>query len=150
MKVILRTDITNIGRQGEIKEVSAGYARNYLLPHKMVMEATDNNLKLWNKEKVKLEKQREKMIQDYKNISEKIEKESFVIPVKVGESGKLFGSVTTVNIAHILEEKGFSIPKHDILLTEHIKELGSFNIGIRLHPEVIATAKIAIIEEKKK
>jgi large subunit ribosomal protein L9 len=149
MKVILRTDITNVGRQGDIKEVSPGYARNYLLPKKMAMEATEQNLKLWEREKVRLEKQREQIIADAKVLAEKIEKASFTITVKVGDSGKLFGSVTTANIAKALADSGFSIDKHDILLPEPIKEVGAYTVDIRLHPEVIAKAKVWIVAEKE-
>lgn len=149
MKVILRTDIANVGRQGDIKEVSPGYARNYLLPRQMAMEATAQNLKIWDKEKVKLEKQREKIIADARALAEKVEKVSLTMPVKVGEAGKLFGSVTSANIAKALDEQGFKIEKHDILLHEAIKELGVFTIDIRLHPEVIAKIKVWVIEEKE-
>lgn len=149
MKVILRTDIANVGRQGDIKEVSPGYARNYLLPRQMAMEATEQNLKIWNKEKVKLEKQREKIIADARAVAEKVEKVSLTMPVRVGEAGKLFGSVTSANIAKALEEQGFAIEKHDILLHDPIKELGVFTVDIRLHPEVIAKIKVWVIEEKE-
>lgn len=149
MKVILRTDIANVGRQGDIKEVSPGYARNFLLPRKMAMEATDQNLKLWNKEKVKLEKEREKIITDARALAEKVEKVSITVPVKVGEAGKLFGSVTNATIVKVLAENGFEIEKQEVLLREPIKELGAFVVEVRLHPEVIARVKVWVIEEKE-
>ncbi|MHB9154553.1 MAG: 50S ribosomal protein L9, partial [Endomicrobiales bacterium] len=149
MKVILRTDIANVGRQGEIKEVSPGYARNYLVPRQMAMEATEANLKLWSKEKGKLEKQRDSVIKEAQELAQKVEKLSLTMTVRVGEAGKLFGSVTSTNIARALEENGFKIEKHDILLHEPIKELGVYTVDIRIHPEVIAKVKVWVVEEKQ-
>lgn len=149
MKVILRSDITNVGRQGEIKDVSAGFARNYLVPQNLAMEATPQNLKIWEREKVKLEKQREEIINAAKDMAVKMEAETFSTKVKVGENGKIFGSVTTANIASLIEEKGFKINKRDILLSDNIKEPGSYEISIRLHPEVIVKIKLSVISEKE-
>ncbi|MCX5781428.1 MAG: 50S ribosomal protein L9 [Elusimicrobia bacterium] len=148
MKVILRSDIVNVGRQGEIKEISDGFARNYLIPKSLVMEADEKNLKIWEKEKIKLEKQRESLISEKKELAEKIEKISLTITVKVGENGKLFGAVTVSDIAEAFEEKGFKINKHDILLAESLKEVGAYTVNVRLHPEVTAQAKVWVVEEK--
>jgi len=149
MKVILRSDITNVGRQGEIKEVSAGFARNYLVPQGLVMEATPQNLKIWEREKTKLEKQREEIIAVAKETSEKLSADEFATKVKIGENGKIFGSVTTANIAKILADKGFEVNKRDILLSDNIKELGNYEISIRLHPEVVAKIKLSVTSEKE-
>lgn len=150
MKVILRTDITNVGRQGEVKDVAAGFARNYLLPKKLVMEATTQNMKVWEREKIKLEKVREEIITNAKIIAEKIENTEFSIKVKLGENGKIFGSVTAANLAKLFAEKDFNINKHDILLPAPIKEIGKISVNIRLHPEVIAKVNIDVVEEKIK
>ncbi len=150
MKVILRTDITNVGRQGEIKEVAAGFARNYLLPKKLVMEATAQNMKIWEREKTRLEKEREEIINNAKALAEKIEKAEFSIKVKIGENGKIFGSITTAHLAKLFAQQDFVINKHDILLPAPIKEVGKVAINIRLHPEVIAKVSVDIIEEKSK
>ena len=150
MKVILRTDITNIGRQGEVKDVAAGFARNYLLPKKLVMQATVQNMKIWEREKIKLEKVREEIITNAKIIAEKIENTEFSIKVKLGENGKIFGSVTAANLAKLFAEKDFNINKHDILLPAPIKEIGKISVNIRLHPEVIAKVNIDVVEEKIK
>jgi len=148
MKVILCHDITNVGKQGDIKEISPGYARNFLIPKKLVMEATSANLNLWEKQKEKLSKEREKIIDTAKELAAKMEKVSLTITMKVGDNGKLFGSVTNAHIAKALEDNGFSVGKHDILLPEPLKEAGVFTVDIRLHPEVIAKAKVWVIEEK--
>ena len=150
MKVILRTDITNIGRQGEVKDVAAGFARNYLLPKKLVMQATVQNMKIWEREKIKLEKVREEIITNAKIIAEKIENTEFSIKVKLGENGKIFGSVTAANLAKLFADKDFNINKHDILLPAPIKEIGKISVNIRLHPEVIAKVNIDVVEEKIK
>jgi large subunit ribosomal protein L9 len=149
MKVILRSDITNVGRQGEVKEVSAGFARNYLIPQNFVMEATSANLKIWEREKIKLERQREEVITAAKALASKIEETEFVVKVKIGENGKFFGSVTPANLSRIFEEKGFEVNKRDILLSNNIKEVGNYEVNVRLHPEVVVKAKLAIISEKE-
>ncbi|MDR3048753.1 MAG: 50S ribosomal protein L9 [Elusimicrobiota bacterium] len=149
MKVILRSDITNIGRQGDIKEVAAGFARNFLLPKKLVMEATAHNLKIWEREKGKLEKQRNDIISAAKSLVEKLEAVQYSIKVKIGENGKIFGSVTTATVAKAIAEQGFDISKKDILLPHNIKEVGEYEISLRLHPEVQAKIKLSIVNEKE-
>jgi large subunit ribosomal protein L9 len=149
MKVILRSDITNVGRQGEIKDVSAGFARNYLVPQNLAMEATPQNLKIWEREKVKLEKQREEIINKAKEVAAKMEAAEFSTKVKVGENGKVFGSVTNSNISKLFEDQGFEVNKRDILLSDSIKELGNYEISIRLHPEVVAKIKLSVVSEKE-
>ncbi|MCL2485038.1 MAG: 50S ribosomal protein L9 [Endomicrobia bacterium] len=149
MKVILRSDITNVGRQGEVKEVSPGFARNYLVPQNLAMEATPQNLKIWEREKVRLEKQREEIINAAKETAGRISAEEFGIKVKIGENGKIFGSVTTANLAKIFEEKGYKVNKRDILLSDNIKETGNYEISIRLHPEVTAKVKLSVTGEKE-
>lgn len=149
MKVILRSDITNVGRQGEIKEVSAGFARNYLVPKKLAMEATPQNLKIWERERVRLEKEREEIINAAKELASKIEAAEIIAKVKVGENNKVFGSVTSANISAILAEQGFEVNKRDILLSDSIKELGNYEINVRLHPEVVANIKLSVVSEKE-
>jgi large subunit ribosomal protein L9 len=150
MKVILCHDITNVGKQGDIKDVTAGYARNFLLPKSLVMEATPSNLKIWDKRKDKLSKEREKIILEAKGLAEKIEKTALTITVKVGDNGKIFGSVTTAHVSKVLEDSGFTVEKHSILLSAPIKETGTYDFDIRLHPEVLAKAKLWVVEEKSK
>ncbi|MDR1942839.1 MAG: 50S ribosomal protein L9 [Endomicrobium sp.] len=149
MKVILRSDITNVGRQGEVKEVSPGFARNYLVPQNLAMEATPANLKIWERERVKLEKQREEIISAAKEIASKMEAVEFTVKVKIGENGKIFGSVTPANLSKIFEEKGFEINKRDILLSDNIKEVGNYEVNVRLHPEVVVKVNLAVIGEKE-
>ncbi len=148
MKVILRSDITNVGRQGDVREVAPGFARNYLIPRSLAMEATPQNLKLWEREKVKLAKERDQIIAAAKELAEKLEKLSLTVSVKVGDAGKLFGSVSNSMIANLIKENGLEVEKHSVLLPEPIKELGAYTVDIRLHPEVIAKVKVSVVEEK--
>jgi large subunit ribosomal protein L9 len=149
MKVILKSDIASIGRQGEIKEVSAGFARNYLVPRNLVMEVNELNLKIWERERGRLEKYREEIINSAKEIASKMEASKFVTKVRTGESGKIFGSITTANLAKIFEDNGFKVKKRDILLSYNIKEIGDHEINVRLHPEIVAKIKLSVIDEKK-
>jgi large subunit ribosomal protein L9 len=149
MKVILRSDITNVGRQGEVKEVSPGFARNYLVPQNLAMEATSSNLKIWAREKVKFESQREKIIALAREIASKLEAFEFIVKVKIGDNGKVFGSVTPANLSKIFAEKGFEVNKRDILLSDNIKEVGNYEVNVRLHPEVVVKAKISIVSDKE-
>jgi large subunit ribosomal protein L9 len=149
MKVILKSDIANVGRQGEIKEVSTGFARNYLIPQSLVMEVNNLNIKILEREMGRLKKHREEIINSAKEIASKMESSKFVVKVKTGENGKVFGSVTTTNLAKIFEDNGFKVNKHDILLSDNIKEIGDHEISIRIHPEVAAKIKLSVINEKK-
>ncbi|MDR0486234.1 MAG: 50S ribosomal protein L9 [Elusimicrobiota bacterium] len=144
MKVILRADIVNIGRQGDIKDIAPGFARNFLLPKKLVMEASPQNLKVWEREKSKLEAQREEIISKAQETAAKLEAEEFAIAVKIGENGKIFGSVTTAIIAKELAAKGYEISKKDILLADNIKEVGIYEIAVRIHPQVHSKIKVNI------
>ncbi|MFC1501511.1 50S ribosomal protein L9, partial [Elusimicrobiota bacterium] len=132
----------------EIKDVTAGFARNFLIPKRLVMEANAANMKIWEREKIKLEKEREQIINEAKTFAEKITKVSLTINMKVGENGKLFGSVTNSDIAEAFKNSGLEIKKHAILLPEPIKEIGAFTVNVRVHPEVVAEAKVWVVEEK--
>jgi large subunit ribosomal protein L9 len=149
MKVILMSDIINVGHQGEIKEVSSGFARNYLVPQNLIMEATPANLKIWERERLKFEKQREEIISVAKKIASKMEAVEFIVKVKVGENDKIFGSVTSTNLLKIFKEKGFEINKRDILLSGNIKEVGNYEVNVRLHPEVVVKVKLTVTDEKE-
>jgi len=148
MKIILKADITNVGRQGEVKEVASGFARNYLVPRNLAMEANAQNLKIWERIKGRLEKQREEVIARAKEVALKMENSKFVAKVRIGEKGKIFGSVTSLNLAKIFENSGFEVKKHDILIPRAIKEAGIYEINVRLHPEVIAKVKLSVISEE--
>jgi large subunit ribosomal protein L9 len=149
MKVILRGDIKSVGRLGEIKSVADGFARNYLLPRELVWEATPGNMKRWEKEKSKFEKEQEKQLAAAKILSEQIEKTAVTLSVNVGENGKLFGAVTSLDIVKAFAEKGVKVLKQDVVM-EPIREVGAYTVEIRLHHDITAKPKVWIVSKKDK
>ncbi len=133
MKVILKQDLENFGKSGEIKEVKPGYARNYLFPKGIALPATEENLRILKLEKERIEKEKKQELKRIKEIVERINKLSLNINVKVGESGKMFGVVTKEDIMDsVKKEIGIDIDKQDILLDQPIKETGIYNVEIKI------------------
>lgn len=145
MKLILRADVDNLGRLGEVVKVKPGYARNYLLPKSLAMPATDANLKVFEQERKKLQEKMDKVKFAAEQLRDKIEAEELVIPVRVGEADKLYGSVTTTTIGDALEEKGLEIDRKRIVLDEPIRALGEYTLKVRLHPDVHAELKVNVV-----
>lgn len=149
MKVILRQDLDNLGQIGEIVEVKNGYARNYLIPRQYAYYASDTAIK-----KIKFErKQYDKRQEEQKAIAEKLAAKfadlQISIPMKVGEEGKLFGSVTGQAIAEQLALMGHNnIDRRDIIIEEPIKSLGVFSVKVKLHRDVVAPLKVWVISEE--
>lgn len=148
MKVILTTDVDFVGYMGEIKDVKRGLARNYLLPKNLAVEATPGNIKVWNQKQRIIEKHQIKRKEDAESLSANLAGITCNIKVKVGDEGKLFGSVTAQNISDELLEKGFKISKKDIVLDSPIKETGSYDIPVKIHPEVQASVKVEVENEE--
>ena len=148
MKVILTGDVPSVGHRGDIKDVSPGYARNFLIPRKLALEANEQNMKILEREKKKQVKLKEQEVSAARIVADKMEKASFTITVKTGESGKLFGSVTNADVAKALTDAGYATDKHNVLLDEPLKEVGVFHVDVRIHPEVAAKIKLWIVEEK--
>ena len=148
MKVILTTDVDSVGYMGEIKEVKRGLARNYLLPKKFAIEATPGNIKIWDQKVKIVEKHQIKRKEDAESLSMSLSNLTCNIKVKVGEEGKLFGSVTTQNISDELATKGFKISKKDIVLESPIKEVGSYDVAIKTHSDVKAFVKVEVVNEE--
>ena len=148
MKVILQKDIENLGDAGDIKEVAAGYARNYLLPKKMVILANEKSKKaIEHQEKiVKIKKLKRK--KQNETLAEKISGSDLVLNVKVGEEGKLFGSVTSIDIAKKLKEIGYEIDKRRIILAEPIKNIGEYQVEIKLDEGLTTTVNVFVDQEK--
>ena len=149
MKVLFIENVENIGKRGEIKEVKNGLARNYLLPQRLALRATNSNIKTWEVRLNALKLKDAKILEDAQAIAEKLNEVAITIPVKAGEEDKLFGSVTSQNISDSLNEKGFSIDKKDILLKDSIKELGNYNIDVKVHPEVTAKIVLDVVREEE-
>lgn len=146
MNVILREDIPSLGQAGDVVKVKEGFARNFLFPQKKALLADTGNLKELEHHKKGLEKKREKLKQEALALGEKIGMLFVSVAREVGEEGKLFGSVTTKCIADALKEKGFDIDKRMIGLASPIRELGNFEIPVRLHSEVTVALKVEVVK----
>ena len=148
MKIILEKRVEKLGLPGEIVTVADGYARNFLIPKKMAVLATKNNVNKVNKMLKKLELEHVKEVEEAKKIAEEIEKLEIKLVVQAGENDKLFGAVTNIQISEALQEKGVSIEKKKILIAAPIKQLGEFQVDVKIHPDVIAKLKV-IIDKKE-
>ena len=148
MKVILTTDVDTVGYMGEIKDVKRGLARNFLLPRKMAVEATPGNVKVWEKKKHIIQKHQIERKEQAVELANRLNDVVCNIKVKVGEEGKLFGSVTSQNISDALEELGFKISKKDLVMNSSIKETGSYDVTVKVHQDVNATIKVKVLDEE--
>ena len=147
MDIILRETIDTLGRAGQVVKVAAGYARNYLLPRKLAYLATPGNLKVIEFERQSLIRKDAKHQADAEQLKELVEKTEITIRRKVGEQKMLYGSVTNADVAAELEKKGFQIEKRKIHMEDHIKQIGEFQIPIRLFKDVIAHVKLKVEPE---
>jgi len=147
MDVILAQDVNKLGKAGEVVKVKDGYARNLLFPNKMAFVATATNLKKIELIKKKKQLNYDKLKNEAEEYAVKINKVSCTISVEVNDLDKLYGSITQVDIAKALETEGVHIDKKDIHLENPIEELGIFEVGVQLHPEV--TAKVRLWVTKK-
>lgn len=147
MKIILIQDVKKLGKKGEIVEVSDGYARNYVLPQKLGLEATNKNLNDLKLQKQKEEKDAKKLLDDAKELAAKIEKQVVTVKMKAGEGGKVFGSVSSKEIAEAMKKQcSLEIDKKKIQLQEPIRSFGFHEVGIRLHPQVTGTLRVKVEE----
>ncbi len=144
MQVILNEDLPNQGRPGDVVKVRAGYARNYLLPRKLAVEANPRNLRAFEHQKRLGMGKREALRAQAMTEKEKIEGLHLTIAARAGEEGKLFGSVTNLDLERALHERGFAIDRRRILLTEPVKQLGDYSVTVRLQPEVDANLKFSV------
>ena len=149
MKVIFTSDLGSIGRQGEVKDVKNGLARNHLLPKKLAVKATPGNLKMWEQKSKSLQKIEDKIHAEAEALASKLNGISVRIPVKVGGGGRLFGSVTSQSISDSLKMRGFEISRKDIDLKDPIKNLGDYDIVIKLHPKVSPLIKVEVVSEEE-
>jgi large subunit ribosomal protein L9 len=148
MKVILTQDIDSLGLAGEIVEVARGYARNYLVPKKIALEATEDNIKRTETQRKNIEIKRIKLKEDAQKIKERLAQVVITIAQKAGEEDKLYGSVTSMDIANELEKQGITIDRRKIILDKPIKSLGEFSVPIKLHHQVTAPIKVTVVAEQ--
>jgi large subunit ribosomal protein L9 len=147
MQVILQEDVLNLGRAGDIVNVKEGYGRNFLLPRKKAVVADTKNVKQFEHNKRIVVAKQQKRKGEAEAIAAKLGQLSITIGREAGEEDKIFGSVTTKDISDALRGEGFMIDKHDIKLEAPIKQIGIFDVGIRLHSEVNGIVKIWVVKK---
>ena len=147
MEVILRQHVDNLGRRGDLVKVADGYARNYLLPRKLALLATEGNKKVIEREKEKFDAQEAEEQKVAQAVADRLANVEIEIARRVGETDTLFGSVTNADVAEALAAKGFEIDRRKVQLHEPIKKLGDFTVPIKLHREVIVTMKLKVVAE---
>jgi len=150
MKIILMQDFESLGFEGDIVDVAKGYARNYLIPKGAAIEANDANLKSLEMRRGKITARHMKDKEEAERAAEKISQITVTIIRKAGEEGKLYGSVTSRDIAQELEREGISVDRRKIIADEAIRALGEFDVGIKLHPEIMANIKVVVKKEGEK
>jgi len=146
-QVLLREDIDNLGARGEIVRVKAGYARNYLLPRNLAVEATANNVRQIEGEKAALAKREAKERSTAELQASQLQKLALKFERKVGEAGVLYGSVTSMDIAHALKDQGYEIDRRKIVLREPVKRFGNYTVPVRLHRDVTVELPIQVLGE---
>jgi len=147
MKIILKQDHENLGASGEIVEVKDGFARNYLIPRQIAMQATPQNMKVYEQLKQRDQIKQTKEKKAAEELADKLKDVSITATVSVGEEDKVFGAVTSQNIADLLQSKGFELDRRKIQLDEPLKALGVYEIPIKLHQEVEANIKVWVVKE---
>ena len=148
MEVILKEDVANVGKIGEVVRVRDGYARNYLLPRGLVLLANKKNLKTFEHHKKVVADQKQKITREAESVGQSISAVSLTIRMRVGEEGKLFGSVTNIQIGKALKARGLIVDRRKIQLEEPIKVAGDYEVPIRMTAEVTVPLKVSVIPEE--
>ncbi len=146
MKVILMEDIPSLGETGELVKVADGYGRNYLIPYGKAIKETAHNIKIFEHQAKQLKDKRDRIKRDAEKLSGRIETVSCTVAKPAGEEEKIFGSVTSMDIADSLKVEGIEIDRKKILLADPIKTLGIYHVPIKLHPEVTAHLKVWVVK----
>ncbi len=147
MEVILKEDIATLGKIGELVRVRDGYARNYLLPRGLVLAANKKNLKTFEHQKKVVNEQKQKILRQAQSVADQLATVSLVISMKVGEEGKLFGSVTSMQIEKALKAKGMAVDRRKIHLNEPIKVAGDHEVPVRLSADLTVSLKVSVVSE---
>jgi len=148
MEVILREDVEKLGHRGQVVKVAAGYARNFLLPKRLAVAATESNKKIVEQERQAHLRKEAKLVSEAEDLSKLLTGVSVTIAQKAGEADQLFGSVTSKDVADALAAKNFSIDRRKIHLDEPIKQLGEFKVPVRLHKDVTAEITVLVVKEE--
>ena len=147
MELILIEHVEGLGRRGEVVKVRPGYARNFLLPRKLALQATAGAKRLVGQESRKFEVTDQRARTDAMALSERLGGVELSLPVKADEDGKLYGSVGPAEIQHGLAVQGITVERKQIVLAQHIKMLGSYEVPVRLHLDVRGTVKVSVVQE---
>jgi large subunit ribosomal protein L9 len=147
MEVILKEEVPNLGHRGDVVKVAEGYGRNYLLPHKLAIEATHANKAVIEQMKASAVRKSAVEKADSEALARQLDAVSLSFHRKAGEKEHLFGSVTSSDIADALEQKGFNIDRRKIQLNEALKSIGDFEVPIRLHRDVVSKVKVSVQKE---
>ncbi|MCR5499729.1 MAG: 50S ribosomal protein L9 [Acetatifactor sp.] len=148
MKIILLVDEKKLGKKGDIIEASEGYAKNYIIPKKIGVEATPKNLNDLKLHKANEEKKAKELLEQAQALAKDLEDKPVVVKIKAGEGGKVFGSVSTKEIAAAVKEQhGIEIDKKKIQLAENLKSFGTYEVLLKLHPQVAAKLAVKVTEE---
>jgi large subunit ribosomal protein L9 len=147
MQVILLEDVSSLGKAGDLVKVADGFGRNYLIPHKKAILATEKSIKTLEHQKRLVQHRMAKTKKDIQRTVQEIEALSCTFAKPVGESGKLFGSVTTMEIEAYLKENGIEVDRKKIHIEEPIKSVGMFTVPIKLHPDIVANLKVWVVQE---
>ncbi len=145
MEVILKETISSLGKAGDIVNVAPGYARNYLLPYGKAIVADPKNLAQMERQRAAILERAAKELQELEALASQLDGLEITLPARVGEEGKLYGSVTSMDIAKAVEEKGFSLDKRKIQLSDPIRMLGDYDVTVKLAPDLIATLKVHVV-----
>ena len=146
MDVILLKDLTPLGQEGAVVHVKPGYARNYLLPHGLAVEATPQQLRAVEERKRQTQAKAARQRQQADSLKQKLESRSLTVKLTLGEQDVAFGSITTHDLVDALAQEGIPVDKHAMTLPEPIKTLGIYEVPVRLHPDVIATLKVWVVK----
>ena len=148
MKVILTSDVEKLGKAGEMVNAKTGFARNFLLPNKLAVQATKENIKIWEEKQAELRAIERENIKNANELKEKIENTKVKIIAKTGEGDRLFGSITSMDIEKALKEQhGLDIDKKKIEMKDNIKSLGTFNVIVKVYPDINANLEVIVDKE---
>ena len=147
MEIILTENVENLGKVGDVKKVKNGYARNFLIPRSLAIAATESNVKRIEKEKAKKLALYEEQKKQAQKKAEDLAKVSITVAVEVNDQEKLYGAVTEIEILKALEAEGQKVDKKSLVIEKQIEELGIFEVGVQLHPEVIAKIRLWVTKK---
>jgi len=147
MEVILKEDVSNLGKIGDVVRVRDGYARNYLLPRGLVLVANKKNIKIFEHQKKIVADQKQKVARHAQGLADQLAGLSLVIPMKAGEEGRLFGSVTNMQLEKALKAKGVTVERRKIHLAEPIKTVGDYEVPVRLSADLTVPLKVSVVAE---